>query len=309
MLLRISHTTRFEYQHPAYDSHNEVRMRPRDSGNQRCIQFELLTMPDTSTIEYDDYYGNRVYGFSIHEPHPSLIVTARSLVDCARAPEPSPVPMQFGEFLLDDSARIASEYDFLNPSRHVPFSEPMRKFFWLAKPDLTEDVARYANRVVMFIRDQFEYEPGVTKVQSTADEMLTVGGGVCQDFVHVTIGVLRLAGIPARYVSGYLAPAAKTAAESVGAQASHAWLEAQLPGQGWTGFDPTNGCLVDERHILVAIGRDYSDVPPMRGVYRSRGGNQVMSVELQIEPQRDQSQSQSQSQVGTSGTGNQQNQQ
>jgi transglutaminase-like putative cysteine protease len=213
--------------------------------------------------------------------------------------------IQFGEFLLEDSARNSSEYDFLNASRHVPFSEPMRKFFWLAKPDTTEDVGKYAIRVVTFIRDQFEYEPGMTKVQSTADEMLTVGGGVCQDFAHVTIGVLRLAGIPARYVSGYLAPAAKQAAASVGAQASHAWLEAQLPGQGWTGFDPTNGCLVDERHIRVAIGRDYSDVPPMRGVYRSHGGKQVMSVELQIEPQPEQSQSQSSS----SGTGNQQNQQ
>ena len=305
MLLRICHTTRFEYQAPAYDSHNEVRMRPRDGGNQRCIRFELARTPDTSTIEYDDYYGNRVYSFSIHEPHPSLIVTARSLVECGPVPQPAPMPMQFGEFLLEDSARNSSEYDFLNASRHVPFSEPMRKFFWLAKPDTTEDVGKYAIRVVTFIRDQFEYEPGMTKVQSTADEMLTVGGGVCQDFAHVTIGVLRLAGIPARYVSGYLAPAAKQAAASVGAQASHAWLEAQLPGQGWTGFDPTNGCLVDERHIRVAIGRDYSDVPPMRGVYRSHGGKQVMSVELQIEPQPEQSQSQSSS----SGTGNQQNQQ
>ena len=306
MLLRICHTTRFEYQDPAYDSHNEVRMRPRDDGgSQRCIEFELAITPETSAIEYDDYYGNRVFSFSIHEPHPTLIVTARSLVECRPAAYPAPMPMQFGEFLLEDSARNSSEYDFLNASRHVPFSEPMRKFFWLAKPDSTEDVAKYANRVVMFIRDQFEYEPGLTKVQSTADEMLSVGGGVCQDFAHVTIGVLRLAGIPARYVSGYLAPAARQLAESVGGQASHAWLEAQLPGQGWTGFDPTNGCLVDDRHIRVAIGRDYSDVPPMRGVYRSHGGKQVMSVELQIEPQPDQSQSQSQ----TSGTGNRQNQQ
>jgi transglutaminase-like putative cysteine protease len=98
---------------------------------------------------------------------------------------------------------------------------------------------------------------------------------------------MRLAGIPARYVSGYLGPAANTAVQTVGAQASHAWLEAQLPGLGWTGFDPTNGCMVDERHIRVAVGRDYSDVPPMRGVYRSRGGKQLMSVELQIVPQPD----------------------
>ncbi len=287
MLLRICHTTRFEYQMPAYDSHNEVRMKPLDGAHQRCLQFELEITPDASTFEYDDYYGNRVQCFSIHDRHPELIVTAKSLVECIPGPLSAAAPMPFGEFLLEDHVRNRVEYDFLSASRHVPFSEPMRKFFWLAKPDPSEDVAAYANRVVAFIRDQFVYEPGMTKVQSTADEILSVGGGVCQDFAHLTIGVLRLAGIPVRYVSGYLAPAAKSTVESVGAQASHAWLEAQLPGQGWTGFDPTNGCMVDERHIRVAIGRDYSDVPPMRGVYRSQGGKQIMSVELQIEPQPD----------------------
>jgi transglutaminase-like putative cysteine protease len=285
MLLRIHHTTRFEYQMPAYDSHNEVRMRPLEGPRQRCVEFELEVTPRTSAFEYDDYYGNRVHAFSIHEQHPALIVTAKSLVECTKGLQQPAKPMAFGEFLLEDHARNRLEYDFLNASRHIPFSEPMRKFFWLARPDPSEDVATYANRVVAFIRDQFVYEPGMTKVQSTAEEILTVGGGVCQDFAHLTIGVLRLAGIPCRYVSGYLAQEANTSVASIGTQASHAWLEAQLPGLGWTGFDPTNGCVVDERHIRVAIGRDYSDVPPMRGTYRSHGGRQLMSVELQIEPQ------------------------
>ncbi|MGA7873399.1 MAG: transglutaminase family protein [Candidatus Binatus sp.] len=287
MLLRICHTTRFEYQMLAYDSHNEARMKPLEGAHQRCLEFELMIRPEASAFEYDDYYGNRVHAFSIHVPHPALIVAAKSLVECMPGPRPTATSMPFGEYLLDDHIRNRTEYDFLNASRHVPFSEPMRKFFWLTKPDPAEDVIAYANRVVAFVRDQFIYEPGMTKVHSTADEILTVGGGVCQDFAHLTIGVLRLAGVPARYVSGYLAPAAKSTVESVGAQASHAWLEAQLPGMGWTGFDPTNGCMVDERHIRVAVGRDYSDVPPLRGVYRSQGGKQVMSVELEIEPQPD----------------------
>ncbi len=304
MLLRIRHITRFEYQAPAYDSHNEVRMRPLEGTDQRCLEFDLDLTPDTSTFEYDDYYGNRVYGFSIHDPHPALIVEAKSLVERVLAPHPAAIPMPFGEYLLEDHDRNRVEYDFLNPSRHVPFSEAMRKFFWLAKPDPSEDVAAYTNRVVAFIRDQFIYEPGMTKVHSTADEILTVGGGVCQDFAHLTIGVLRLAGIPTRYVSGYLAPAANAEAASIGAQASHAWLEAQLPGLGWTGYDPTNGCMVDERHIRVAVGRDYSDVPPMRGVYRSHGGMQLMSVELKIEPQPDPSHP-----IEPNDSSNQQNQQ
>src|ERR1700685_1369225 len=170
MLLRICHTTRFEYQAPAYDSHNEARMRPLEGATQRCVEFDLELTPDVSTFEYDDYYGNRVDGFWLHAPRP------------------------------------------------FPLSEPMRKFFWLAKPDPAEDVALYANRIVAFIRDQFVYEPGMTKVHSTADEILSVGGGGCQDFAHLTIGVLRLAGIPTRYVSGYLAPAAKSRVETVVAQ-------------------------------------------------------------------------------------------
>ena len=146
MLLRICHTTRFEYQTPAYDSHNEVRMRPLEGANQRCVEFDLDLTPDTSTFEYDDYYGNRVYGFSIHDPHPELIVSANSLVERMPAPQPPAIPMPFGEYLLEDHVRNRVEYDFLNASRHVPFSEPMRKFFWLAKPDPSEDVAAYANR-------------------------------------------------------------------------------------------------------------------------------------------------------------------
>src|SRR5271163_3103163 len=306
MLLRICHTTRFEYQVPAYDSHNEVRMKPLEGANQRCLEFELELTPATSIFEYDDYYGNRVHGFSIHDQHPALIVSAKSLVERIAGPSTPAMPMPFGEFLVEDHARSRSEYDFLNASRHIPFSEPMRKFFWLAKPDPSEDVAAYANRMVAFIRDQFVYEPGMTKVQSTAEEILSAGGGVCQDFAHLTIGVFRLAGIPARYVSGYLAPDAKSTVETVGAQASHAWLEAQLPGLGWTGFDPTNGCMVDERHIRVAIGRDYSDVPPMRGTYRSHGSKQVMSVELQIDQQPE---SQSQSSTSSNNNSNQQDQQ
>src|SRR5271163_4834866 len=121
MLLRICHTTRFEYQMPAYDSHNEVRMKPLDGANQRCVEFELQSTPGASVFEYDDYYGNRVHGFSIHEPHPALTVAARSVVECVTGPQPPATPIPFGEFLLDDHTRGLIEYDFLSASRHVPF--------------------------------------------------------------------------------------------------------------------------------------------------------------------------------------------
>src|SRR5277367_5797484 len=121
MLLRISHATRFDYQMPAYDSHNEVRMRPLEGPTQRCLEFDLDLTPDASTVEFDDYYGNRVYGFSLHDPHPELIVAATSLVECATSPRTPTATVPFGQYLLDDLARNRDEYDFLNASRHVPF--------------------------------------------------------------------------------------------------------------------------------------------------------------------------------------------
>jgi transglutaminase-like putative cysteine protease len=287
MYFRIRHTTSFDYDGPVYQSQNEVRIHPRDSATQRCTQFELQIDPPAAVLDYPDYYGNLVHAFSIYPPHNSLTVTASSIVE--RLPE-SPLPMQritIEEFLLQDAIRSRAEYDFLNASRHVPFSPPMRKFFWLSRPEPDEDVTAYATRINESIRQQFEYEPGRTRVHSTADEILTVGGGVCQDFAHLAIGILRLAGIPARYVSGYLAPPADARVETIGAQASHAWLEAQLPSLGWTGFDPTHGCRVDDRHIRLAYGRDYSDVPPLRGVYRSTSQKQIMTVELKVEPAPD----------------------
>ena len=284
MRLRICHTTRFTYDEPAYQSHNQIRMRPLESADQSCVEFALEITPAGETLEFQDYYGNHVAAVSIHDPHDSLTIMARSLVERVSEPAPSTDAMSFEQFLRDDRQRILSQYDFLSASPYAPFSDRMRKFFWIARPRTDEDVAGYVQRVVAFVRDQFYYRPGVTKVHSTVDEILTTGAGVCQDFAHLTIAILRLAGVPARYVSGYLAPRRHPSRETpVGSQASHAWLEAQLPYQGWIGFDPTNGCRADFRHIRVAVGRDYSDVPPLRGVYRSFGRLQTMSVDLKLE--------------------------
>jgi transglutaminase-like putative cysteine protease len=284
MRLRIRHTTRFAYDAPAYQSHNQIRMRPLGSAGQSCAEFTLETTPAGSTLEFQDYYGNHVAAVSIHEPHDSLTIVACSVVERIGEPARPTDAMSFEQFLRHDRQRILSHYDFLSPSPYVLFNDRMRKFFWIARPRADEDVAGYVHRVVAFVCDQFYYRPGVTSAQSTVDEILTTGAGVCQDFAHLTIAVLRLAGVPARYVSGYLAPPRYSSDEApVASQASHAWLEAQLPYQGWIGFDPTHGCRADLRHIRVAVGRDYSDVAPLRGVYRSDGRRQTMSVDLKLE--------------------------
>jgi transglutaminase-like putative cysteine protease len=282
MIFRIRHATHFTYEKPAYESHNEVRVAPRDSAGQRCLSFELEVTPRAAVLGYEDAFRNKVHAISVHPPHEELSIVATSVVERVPPRAGSPLRVPFAEFLAEDAARSAEHFEFLNPSQYVPFSERLRKFFWSARPAPTETVVEYTLRVVRYVRDQFEYERNKTHVHSSVDDILSAGGGVCQDFAHLTIGMLRLAGVPARYVSGYLAP--RSSEESaVAEQASHAWIEVLLPGAGWTGFDPTLRGRTTDHHIRVAIGRDYADVPPLRGVFRSAGANGDMRVELSIQ--------------------------
>lgn len=279
MRYRIRHVTRFAYEQPACESHNEVRLRPRDSVRQRTLGFRLETTPPAAVIDYRDAFGNTVHAVAIHSAHEQLIISADSLIERTE-PRELPNEARFENFLLTDKLRSQEQYDFLHASRYIPFSEQLKKFFWMVRPRMNEPVADYSCRVVAWVCDQFAYEPGSTDVHSDINQVLTTGAGVCQDFAHLTIGVLRLAGVPARYVSGYLAPRPDRG-RPLGAQASHAWLEVLLP-EGWFGFDPTHGSRVSDRHIRLAVGRDYADVPPIRGVYRSAGRKQTMQVSLDI---------------------------
>jgi transglutaminase-like putative cysteine protease len=283
MIFRIRHATRFAYEAPAYESHNEIRLQPCDDAGQRLLAFEMRVTPLASVFEFRDYFGNRAHSLSIYPPHDRLEIVTTAMVE--RGPDfgGGPMAVTFDRFLAGDEARTRQNCEFVTASRYVPFSERLRKFFWMARPRRTEDVAEYVMRVICFIRDQFGYDTGTTHVHSNLDEILNAGGGVCQDFAHLALGVLRLAGVPARYVSGYMGPPPGTAG-ALGEQASHAWIEALLPGVGWTGFDPTHRCRTDVRHIRVAIGRDYADASPIRGVYRSDAGQNTMSVELEVFP-------------------------
>lgn len=281
MIFRIQHRTRFVYDAPAYESHNEVRLAPVHGPGQRCLDFTLATAPPAAVIEYPDAFGNRVHALSIHPPHEELAIAAESVVERIETPPSRVRDVTFGEFLAEDDARLQEHHEFLAPSRYVPLGDRLRRFFWQARPGASEGVAEYTMRLVAFVRDQFEYEAGKTDVHSTVEDVLATGGGVCQDFAHLTIGLLRLAGVPARYVSGYLA--AVPGAPSRGGQATHAWVEALLPGSGWSGFDPTHRGRTQLQHVRIGVGRDYADLPPLRGVYRSRGETQTMGVDVRIE--------------------------
>jgi transglutaminase-like putative cysteine protease len=286
MIFRIVHTTRFEYAGIALNSQNEMRVKPWHRNGQRCLEFDLSADVPASILLYKDFFENDAHSVCVGGPHSQLTILAKSVVEKLEVPEPPHEQISFTRFLEDDQRRIRSHYEFLNASHYVPFTERLRKFFWMAHPRENEDVSEYVMRVVAYVRDQFEYETSRTNVHSSLEDILKSGGGVCQDFAHLTIGILRLAGVPARYVSGYLAPNLKNPS-SVTEQASHAWLEAWLPGTGWAGYDPTNRCQADERHIGMAIGRDYYDVPPLRGVYTNGGAHSTMRVDVSVEPVAD----------------------
>jgi transglutaminase-like putative cysteine protease len=283
MLFRIKHVTRYVYEQPASNSHNDVRLTPIDAPDQKLIVFNLDVTPPAAISEYRDSFGNLTHSIDIRPPHTELVISSASLVERLALPEqPSPrIPVH--DYLADDSARMKEYGEFLNPCRYVPFSDRLRRFFWSVRPQPSEDITAYTERMMLYVRTQFAYDGATTHVHSTVDDILTSGGGVCQDFAHLSIGLLRLAGIPARYVSGYLAPDPCRDASSAPPQlATHAWIEALLPGTGWTGFDPTHRSRTIIRHIRVAVGRDYNDLPPVSGVYESSGGAQRMAYELEV---------------------------
>jgi transglutaminase-like putative cysteine protease len=283
MRFRIKHITRYVYEQPASHSHNDVRLTPIDAPDQKRLSFRLDVTPAAQISEYRDSFGNLTHSIDIQPPHTELVISSDSVVERFALPPHPSTPIKFHDYLVEDAARTEEYGEFLNASRYVPFSDRLRKFFWSVHPQLSEDITAYTERMMLYVRNQFGYDGATTHVHSTVDDILTTGGGVCQDFAHLSIGLLRLAGIPARYVSGYLAPNPDRSPDAPPPElASHAWVEALLPGAGWTGFDPTHRTRTMIRHIRVAVGRDYNDLPPVSGVYNSAGGTRQMAYELKV---------------------------
>jgi transglutaminase-like putative cysteine protease len=212
---------------------------------------------------YVDRYGNDVHHFAILPSHDTLSIVTRSTVVTMLEDE-APEPVQATRALLESDALLLRPYDFQKESTYVRFT-PEIETFWheLELPD--DDIGTWCRNVSRHINRTFVYDKDATTVRSTVREALARRAGVCQDFAHVMIAVLRSAGVPARYASGYIFSGDSRV---LGAEASHAWCEAYLPPYGWVGFDPTNDLIVNQHFVKIAIGRDYRDVSPVRGVYR-----------------------------------------
>lgn len=283
----LLHVTEFVYDGPVSESYNEVRLRPMHDDNQSCLSFRLTTNPASPAFAYRDALGNWVHQVNILPLHSRLRVQAESVV----LTHDSTVPtsrMTLSQAEERNDELLEEFYDMLAPSQYVPHLPELAGLIAEAGRRCDGTVANFSQHASDLIHERFRYVKGATHVHSSIADSLRLGAGVCQDFAHVLLGVLRKRGIPARYVSGYLVtqskgnPAAKLE-EVIGGQASHAWAEVYVPDSGWMPFDPTLGKPVGKRHVRVAYGRDYADVAPVRGVYKGHAG-QRLSVDVSVRP-------------------------
>ncbi len=278
----IRHQTRFRYSTQISESSMEVRMQPRSEGNQHCLEFSLLTDPPATTTSYRDHNNNIVHHFNIPGRHGQLTINAESLVQVMPSPLiPEGLPFQIWEEL--DMLTETDEYwDALAPSRFAHPSDPLYQFMQEHTIERTSDPLTLLRTLNSTIYTSFEYVPHSTTVDSPIDEALRDRRGVCQDFAHIMITIVRELGIPCRYVSGYLYHRTEDRDRSE-EDATHAWVEAFLPTLGWVGFDPTNDLIAAERHIRTAIGRDYADVPPTIGVFKGNADSEL-DVGVRVAP-------------------------
>ena len=276
MLLEVRHVTQYHYAEPVRESVMEVWMQPQKGIRQRLVSFDLELDPAAQLFSYADPFGNAVYHFDVPQPHDRLNIVARSAVE-TQAPPPLPEALDQGEWdrLRSDFVR-GENFDFLTHHGFAIETPALRAY--VAQHDLDElrrrDPLTAVRRLSETIYASFAYEAGVTHADSPIDQALSAGRGVCQDFSHIMIAICRSWGIPARYVSGYLFTD-RQAGDRSDPDATHAWVEVFLPSTRWIGLDPTNNVEAGERHIAAAVGRDYNDVPPSRGVYKGEAESQL----------------------------------
>jgi transglutaminase-like putative cysteine protease len=288
MRYQVHHTTQYRYHEPVTLCHNEAHLLPRSLSRQRCVDARIWVEPKPATYhERKDIFGNRVVYFSIEEPHTTLTVNALSEVQLSSLSFPNLATTPAWEevqMLLrrntDRGALEARQFVLESPFVNVNpiFSAYAKQAFWPGRPLLlaTYDLMRH-------IFTEFAYDPEFTTIATPLLEVFEHKRGVCQDFAHLTIACLRSLGLSARYVSGYLETRPPPGqSQLLGSTASHAWVSVYCPELGWIDFDPTNNLMPSDRHIVVAWGRDYSDVTPLKGTVIGGGPHELqVGVEMQ----------------------------
>ncbi len=285
MRLDIRYRMSFRYDAPVREAHNELRVRPKDTVGQRLLAHRLTSNPPCRILSFTDYWGTTVEHLGILGEHDRFEIVAEAAVETRDRDDPSldPIHPDHGDHPLDN-------IELLTASPHVRWDDDIESIARDAAsgqsdPESTVLAMMGASRQIL------SYEKDSTRIGIPLPELVTGGKGVCQDYAHLTIGLLRAADIPARYVSGYLFAADETATEAeADAQGdgavtvqTHAWVEAWLPGDRWMAIDPTNDRVVGHHHVVIGVGRDYDDVAPVRGVYSGAG---VPEVDATVEIRR-----------------------
>ena len=277
MHLRILHRTTVNSAGKAQDSFNEVRLRPVDDATQTCRSFNLNLDPVAAPQEYSDFYGNTIHYFDIAEAHNKLVVEVQSLVETVPLAKRPPVPSVTSSDLKNSSEREMLA-EFYTSSPYVPLEVDLWREAQDALAEGRGDIWNDVRRLGGHIYRTFAYKPKTTGVSTRANDALKLRMGVCQDFAHVHLGLCRSLGIPARYVSGYFFNTTRRPREI---EASHAWIEAYVPGYGWAAFDPTHDRVADDRYVKIATGRDYADIRPINGTYRG-APTRSLKVEVRV---------------------------
>ena len=284
MFYAIRHFTRYRYSHLVWQSMMEVRMHPRSEGHQRCFVFQLSVNPRARIFGYTDFYGNLVHHFDLPSRHGHLTIISDALVNIDGPPSIPEVMEYEGWQDLEELVEKNDYWDMLMPShfaRSSPELEELAKEIGAAERNGRSPLA-FLRDIASGVHRSFNYVKKSTEVNSPIEDALRSRQGVCQDFAHIMIALVRNARIPCRYVSGYLYHSNENSHPSADG-ATHAWVEALLPSIGWVGFDPTINRLAGENHIRTAIGRDYADVPPTMGVMKGKADTQLQ-VRVRVTP-------------------------
>lgn len=266
--MRVVHATGYAYKAPVTASYNEARLTPRSDSRQNVIINRVETAPATRSYRYVDYWGTAVTAFDLHAPHIELEVTSSSVVETDKPESPA---ASAGWAELASEEVVDRYHEVLTPTGYTPVSKRLdRVARHLAKD---HDPHHAVLLAVEWVRNEMQYVPGTTGVHSSGLDALREGKGVCQDFAHLSLILLRAMGIPARYVSGYLHPKNDAGVGEAVKGESHAWIQAWTGS--WWDYDPTNDTEINEQYISVGTGRSYADVTPLKGIYLGHGSSEL----------------------------------
>lgn len=274
---KIRHITSYHYEDTVRDSANQIMLYPIEDDFQRIQHHEITISGSPKLLIHKDYFGNRIGTFTNAHPHRDLCIDSQLLVTTVNRPLPvvnQSIEEQWKE--LDRLKYTLGIIDFLK-SEKVESLPEIQQLIETEKCKVCTPL-QTTQHFSEYVHKTFDYKKGITTIETTLDEIWNLKSGVCQDFAHMLLALLRLSKIPARYVSGYICPN-KNGMRGEGA--THAWVEAYIPFYGWLGIDPTNNCIANETHVRLAVGKNFSDCSPVKGTYRGTS-NHTLEVNVSV---------------------------